>query len=131
MMNLTEMGKELRELKDTKEALEEQVKEINKRITVLATHDIPEEMEEKEIDKITIDGVGTLSVQTKIYANVKKDDRERFHQWLRENGNGEMVVDYVWPATVNAFIKEGLEENREYPDFISVTYVPTASLRRN
>ncbi len=42
MSNLTDMAIELRTLKDRKEALAEETKTINKRITVLTESELPE-----------------------------------------------------------------------------------------
>ena len=130
MTSLSELATELRDLKDQKETLEEQLTAIKARTRAIEVHELPEAMEDKEIDKFTVPDVGTISVKTKVYSSIKKDDRERFYQWLRESGNGDVIVDWVFPGTQNAFIKERIETGQEYPEFCNVSLIPTASLRR-
>ena len=111
--------------------MEEQLTAIKARTRAIEVHELPEAMEDKEIDKFTVPDVGTISVKTKVYSSIKKDDRERFYQWLRESGNGDVIVDWVFPGTQNAFIKERIETGQEYPEFCNVSLIPTASLRRS
>lgn len=128
---LIDMAHDLRNLKDKKEKLEGELSDTNKAIRRLAEQEIPEYMEENEIEKISIDGVGTLYTTLKIYANVKKENKEAFYNWLREHGNEDMVQEYVFPATLNAFAKEQLNEGKPLPDdLIEARLYPTATLRR-
>lgn len=130
MSKMTEMAQELRGLKDRKEVLAEEEKTVNKRIKALTEHELPEYMEENEIDKVTIDGVGTIFIQNQVYANVKSDDRPALYEWLRDTGNEALVVDYVFPATLKAFCKEQLNNGKPVPELVTAHYVPTAMLRR-
>jgi len=130
MSKMTEMGQELRTLKDRKEALAEEEKAVNRRIKALTEHELPEYMEDNEIDKITIDGVGTIYIQNNVYASVLSEDREALYMYLRETGNESLVVDYVFPATLKAFCKEQLNNGQPVPAVVKAHYVPTAMLRR-
>lgn len=127
---LTSMVHDLRELKDRKEALEEKLKQINKGIRDLAEQRIPEYMNENEIEKFTVEGVGTCFLTTKVYANVKSEDKDAFFDWLRENGNGDLIKESVHPSTLNAFAKEQLTEGKALPDVLTARLYPTATLRR-
>ena len=127
---MTVMGQELRELKDRKEALATEEKDINKRLKVLTEVELPEYMEEQEIKKITIDGVGTIYVQQQLHTSVKAEDRPAFHAWLRETGNEDMIKEYVFPQSVKAFFKDELENGKPVPDMVSAHKVPTAMLRK-
>jgi uncharacterized protein (DUF342 family) len=127
---LTVMAHELRELKDRKQAISEEQKTINKRLKILTETEMPEYMEEQEIDKVTIDGVGTIYVQVQVYSNVKAEDRPAFYEWLKETGNEDMITEWVFPQSVNSFCKEQLENGKPVPDMVSAHKVPTAMLRR-
>ena len=128
---LTEMAKSLRALKDEKEQLEAKLKEVNGGIRKLAEGDIPEYMEDNEIDKVSIEGVGTIYLSTKVYAHVKAENREPFFEWLREHGNGDLIKETVHPSTLNAFAKEQLSEGHALPDqLIDAKLYQTANLRR-
>ncbi len=130
MSDITVLAKELRGLKDRKEAIAEEEKTINKRIKVLVETELPEVMEAKEIDKISIDGVGTIFIQQQVYANVKADDREALYRELRDTGNGDLICDWVFPATLKAFCKEQLANGKPVPENVTAHFVPTAMLRR-
>lgn len=127
---LTSMVHDLRDLKDRKEQLEDELKSVNGQIRALAEGKIPEYMEENEIEKFSVTGVGTVYVQQKVYANVKADDREAFFHWLRENGSADLIKETVHPSTLNAFAKEQLSEGKELPDVLDARLYPTATLRR-
>jgi hypothetical protein len=132
---MTEKAKEFRALKDKKEKLEADLKGVNKQIVQVETIDLPKLMEDNDIEKFSIEGVGTVYVETETYVNVLKDDRDALYSWLREQGHGTLVKDWVFPQTLAAFVKEqknlAVEEGgHELPEFVKVTEVPTARIRR-
>jgi hypothetical protein len=130
-MSLLEKWKELKKLKKEKEALEEALKVIDSKITTLAVTEIPPLMESSEIDKMTIDEVGTCFIQTKVYASIKKEDQPLVYRWLKKNKHGALIVPYIFPQTLKSFAKEQLEQGKPLHDKLKVTLVPTASIRSN
>lgn len=127
---LTALAKRLRELKDRKDVLAEGLKAVEAEIKDVAEVKLPAAMDDNEVERFTIEGVGSVYQQVKVYAYVKKDDTEKFHTWLRESGHGDLIRDYVFPQTLSSFAKELIEEGGEVPDFINAAKVPTAILRR-
>ena len=128
---LTSMCHDLRDLKNQKEELEAQLKDVNKRIRKLAEQQIPEYMEENEIEKLSVAGVGTVYLTQKVYANVKAENREAFMDWLRETGHEDLIKEQVHPSTLNAFAKEQISEGKELPEVLDARLYPTATLRRS
>lgn len=124
------MVRELRKLKDKKEKVDAQLKELNGQIRTLAEQKIPDYMEEHDIEKHSVKGIGTVYLTTKVYANVKAEDRETFFSWLREHGNGDLIKETVHAQTLNAFAKEQLSEGNALPDVLTARLYPTANLRR-
>jgi hypothetical protein len=135
---MTTAAKKLRALKDEKEATEAKLKALNKDIVVLETVTLPKLMDDNEMESFKIAGVGTIYTTTETYTNVKKEDRAKLYDWLRDNGHGDMIGDWVFPNTLQAFARRQLEDQANYglndgnklPDFIKTTLVPTANLRR-
>ncbi len=127
---LTGLAQRFRELKDQKEAHEETLKAINKELEDLAVNQLPTAMDENEIEKFTVEGVGTIYQQVEVYANVKKENQETFFAWLRENGHGDLVKETVYPQTLKSFAKEQIEAGVDLPDYVTAHKVPTARLRR-
>lgn len=130
MIELTEMVKKLFSLKEEKAHLEALLKTCNKDIKQLAEREIPEMMEENEIEKFSVQGVGTVSVTNKVFAYVKKEHQDEFFQWLRDHGAEDLIRESVHSSTLNSFAKEQLSEGKELPDYMSTTVIPTASLRK-
>jgi hypothetical protein len=127
---LIEAAREFRALKDEKEGLEASEKLVNARIKQLETEIIPQLMDENSIDKFTVEGVGTIFQQVKVYASVKAEFTETFHNWLRENGHDDLIKPTVHPSTLKSFAQEQLEAGEELPEWLTAYKVPTAMLRR-
>lgn len=121
----------MRELKDRKKSLEDELKALNEELTSIETEKLPTCMDDNDVEKFTVPGVGTIYQQVKVYAYVKAEDRERFHDWLRATENGELIKETVHPQTLNAFAKEQLEAGNDLPEWFKASKVPTAMLRRN
>jgi hypothetical protein len=118
-------------LKNKKDELEASLKDVNGVIRTLSEETLPRLMEDLEQDSFRVPNVGTVFLQQKVYANVKADDREKFHAWLRENGHGDIIKETVHPQTLTAFAKEQLGEGKPLPDTVSARFVPTAVIRRS
>ena len=134
--SMTELGKKLAKLKARKKTLEADVTKINIEITKVENVDLPKLMEDTEIDKFSIKGVGTISLGSETYVSVLKDNRPALFKWLREQGHGPLVVDWVFPNTLQAFVKEqleaaSLEGGHELPEYIKVTLMPIARIRKS
>lgn len=131
MSTLTDLAKELSDLKLQKKALEDRVKTCNKQIQAIAVGKLPELMSDLDIPKFVVEGVGTFYLQDKLEVSVLADDRATTYAWLRDNGHKDLVVDYVWPRTLNAWAKEQLNEGGELPETMKATFIPTTALRRS
>src|SRR3990167_1905458 len=103
MPNITELATRLRDLKDQKDEAEDRLKKLNEEIRQIAVEQLPQLMEDQEIEKFTVENVGTIFIRTDIYTSVNEPDREKLHAWLRETGNGAIVREYVFPQTLKAF----------------------------
>lgn len=130
MSRITELGKELADLKAKKTSLEDQLKSVNKQIGALQMGVLPEAMDEADIPKFTIEDVGTIFLQDKINVSILAGDREKVYEWCKANGHEALVVDYIHPSTLNAWAKEQLTNGGELPEQMKATFLPTAVLRR-
>ena len=128
---LVEKARELSDLRDEKNDLEEQLKEVNKKKAVLEIFTIPDMMADLAIDKMTIQGVGTLYTQAGVYAHIKVEDHVRAHTWFRENGHGALVKESVNHNSLKGWVKEQFAEGKEVPDYFNAKPTTTARIRRN
>lgn len=130
MSTLTDLAKELADLKAQKTEAEALVKTLNKQIIAVAVGKMPELMRDLEIPKFVVEGIGTFYIQDKLAVSVLADDREEVYQWCRDNGHETLIVNHIWPNTLNAWAKEQLTEGQPLPDKMTATFIPTTMLRR-
>jgi hypothetical protein len=128
---ITSLGFSLREAKDRKESLEAALKEVNKEIKEIAEIKLPGIMQNQEIDSVRIPGVGTIFLKQDVHVSINEGMKEGAYGWLAENGHGDMIKDYVHPATLKAWAKEQLENNMPIPEEIRAYYATVAQLRRS
>jgi hypothetical protein len=106
------------------------LKAVNKSIVQVEQVELPKLMEDLDEEKFSVPGIGTVYLQTKLYVNVLKDDREKLQEWCHENGHEALIVPTIHPATLQAFAKEQLEAGKPLPDYVKATFIPTAVIRR-
>lgn len=128
--NLEELVSALRELKDRKEALEEDLKVVNKKISYYADYLLPEVMEEQGLSSFKVPKIGSITLGEKVYASVKADNRGDFFEWLRATGNDALITEQVHPQTLTAFVREQLQNGSELPDAVTFQVKKIATLRR-
>lgn len=127
---LTNLARRFRELKDRKESLNAELKELGEELKKIEVELLPQAMDENDIEKFTVEGVGTVYTQVKVYAYVKVEDQQQFFGWLREEGHDPLIKESVAPGTLNKFVQDQLEEGVDLPEFIHATKIDTAMLRR-
>lgn len=97
------------QLKNLKEELEKQLKQIQK------TYDITEEnlfnlMFDLDIQSIEIEG---KKVYRKINQYPRIINQEEFFTWLRDNGFAELIKETVNPKTLGSWYKEYTSQNED------------------
>lgn len=128
---LHEFARELRGLTDEIAVQEAATKTLKHRRDELKKHVLPEAMELAEIDSFKVEGVGTIFLKQQVFSSILKEDRPRWYDWLRANGLEDLIVEWVFPQTQKAFVKERLESGDELPDFLNATFAQEVQLRRS
>jgi hypothetical protein len=128
---ITLLCKKLFAAKAEKARLEENLKAVNAQILQLATQELAKLMIDGEIELHKVKGLGSVYMSDEFFASVLKDDRPKLYEWMRNNGHGDIIVDWVFPQTLTAFAKEMAEKNEPLPEFVKVAYIPTAKTRRS
>lgn len=124
-----EGGKLLFELRALKQELEDKLKIVNKQKTLLEEHTLPTLMADAEIEKVTIEGHGTLSTQSKVRAYILVDDIFEAHQWFKDNGHGSLIKESVHHATLKAWCKERMEDGQDVPEILHAKPYTIARIR--
>lgn len=85
-----------------------------------------ERMERGELKQVvTVDAAGrrtTLYLKACTYVGLLKQDREALKEWLKANGQGEIVKEEVNAKTLAAHVSELLKEGGEVPPMVKVTH---------
>jgi len=95
---IREMDKEVKELKKQRKELEASIIDL---------------MNASMIDKVSVKGVGTISVQTKAYVNIKKATEEDAFELLKKMDAGYLIKPTVNANTFKSWWNEENERRRK------------------
>jgi hypothetical protein len=130
-MSLVELAHAMSTVQGRKDALEEQLKVVNKEFDFLRITKIPSKMEEEGVNLINVTGIGRVSLTADMHVSVKADRRPEFFVWLRDNGRGDLVQENINPSTLKAAVKKMFREGEEIPDqLLNVSPFTRASITR-
>ena len=124
--NLSQMGEQLKKLKQEMIEAETIAEQKKKAYEHYANVVIPQEMFSAGVDSIGLASGGILSIKHNFYCQPNKnaEDRKKIVEWLRSNGGGHIVEH---DASVSAEDMDKLEQNGI--PFIENTSVNTAKLK--
>lgn len=111
---ILEIANLYRELRDKKDALNAELKELQEQI-YQTEKVLSEEMINNEVQKFTLDGY-TYYLNTRTKASPFAEFKQEVYQWLKDNGYGDLVYETVNANTFSAFVsKDLLAETDELP----------------
>lgn len=114
-----------------KEALEEQLKEINKEYDFLRLNLIPNRFEEEGIEGLKVEGIGRVSLTGDMYVSLVKEHRDEAYQFFRDLNMGDLIQETINSSTLKAAIKGMIKKGEEIPEeFVKVTPFTRASITR-
>lgn len=126
LKHLSEMGEQLKKLKEKQIAAEAAAEQAKKEYEHYAKVVIPSEMHSCGVNSISLATGGVLSLKHNFYCQPNKnlEDRRKIVEWLRANNGGHLVEHN---ATVSAEDMDKLDENGI--PFIENTNVNTNKLK--
>ena len=128
---LTDLVHAMSTLQNRKEALEAQLKLINKEYDFLRITKVPAKMEEDGVDRISVTGIGRVSLTADMHVSIKADQKEQFFEWLRDNGRGDLLQENVNPSTLKAAVKGMFKSGEEVPEqLLNVSPFTRAAITR-
>ena len=90
-------------------------KALTKELDEIRLKLIPDLMNEEGIRTVTFDGIGRVQLAADLYVSII-GNKEETYEWMKDNGYGGVVVEYIHPSTLKATIKEGMKAGREFPE---------------
>lgn len=116
-MDLFIIADDLVRYRDQKKEIEEALKEINTLITETEEQMVAA-MVEEEMQNFTRNGKQfILTVRT--HANAKAGMMPKVCDWMKDNALGDMVKESIHPQTLQAWVKEQIEEAGALPEELS------------
>lgn len=128
---LPELVKELREWTDKKKALDAEVEVAKSMIHKIAVLRLPSLMDKLGQDDFNAPGYGRVELNNEVYAHVNKEHEDAFFEFLREQGEGDLIKESVHHKTLNGWAEGVLgdpERAALLPDYVNITEIPTAKL---
>jgi predicted nuclease with TOPRIM domain len=104
-----ELADRLRELREAKQATEQELKAINDEIDEV-DYRLSELMAETETQNFTRSGI-MFYLTTKTRASAMADRKDELFSALKSEGYGELVTETVNANSLSAFVKEQITEN--------------------
>jgi hypothetical protein len=130
-MSVVELIESMYSLQQRKEAIEDQLKAINKEYDFLRITKVPQKMEDEGIERLSVAGVGRVSLTADMHVSIKASQRERFYEWLRDNGRTDLLQETINPSTLKAAVKGMYKSGEEVPeDLLNVSPFTRASITK-
>lgn len=114
-------------LRETKEGLEEALKQATAAYDDVRKRRLPEKMQ--ELGLVGPDGKGgfthstgaKIHLRVEVWAYVKKEYQDETYTWLKENGHGDLIKETVHPQTLRAFAKDRIQDGEPLPPGITTS----------
>ena len=116
-MELFATADTLADLRDQKKKAEDALKEINERIAQ-TEEQLVAAMVEEEMQNFTRNG-RQFVLTSRTYANAKAGMMPAICDWMKGHELGDMVKESVHPQTLQAWVKEQIEEVGALPEDLS------------
>ena len=113
-MDLFIIADDLVRYRDQKKEIEEALKEINTLITETEEQMVAA-MVEEEMQNFTRNGRQFI-LTNRTYANAKAGMMPAVCVWMKDNALGDMVKESIHPQTLQAWVKEQIEEAGALPE---------------
>lgn len=114
---LMEYAKQLKSYRETKDLLENDLKDIRTKIDELQVKFI-ELMELHDLQNFSIKDLGTFYLSSDIYPKVT--DQDALFEDLRNSGYDSLIKETVHAGTLKAHIKERLADKNSLPNGIEI-----------
>lgn len=95
LSNVSALASKIIQMEDKVRYLEEELKDSKKKLLELTDQDLPAAMEEINMESFTLSDGSEVKVVPTYGGTIRAEDRPQAHQWLRENGYGDLVKNTI------------------------------------
>ena len=93
LKNVAETAENIKQKEDEVFQLEEKLKQAKKDLLKMTDEDLPMLMEEINLESFTLSDGSKVNISPTYGGTIKVDDRPQAHQWLRDNGFGDLIKE--------------------------------------
>lgn len=95
LSNVSALASKIIQMENKVKFLEEELKTSKKELMELTDQDLPAAMEEINMESFTLSDGSEVKVVPTYGGTIRADDRPQAHQWLRDNGYGDLVKNTI------------------------------------
>ena len=95
LSNVSDLASKIIQMENKVSFLEEELKSSKKQLLELTDQDLPAAMEEINMESFTLSDGSEVKVVPTYGGTIRADDRPQAHQWLRDNGYGDIVKNTI------------------------------------
>lgn len=117
-------------LRDTVRDLATKMTALQKHVDALSMELLPTMFNNQNVKSIKVEGVGNVTINDRWSASMIH--KEKALEWLRETGNGGIIIETVNSQTLGAFAKDELRTGKPLPpEIFKVSTAPYVSIRQS
>jgi hypothetical protein len=130
--NLIDLITHYAELREVTEAIKKTRKALDDLEDHMSHEDVPDAFRRSSIKTVNIDNIGRVTVSHKWGCSIADGKKPESFEWLRQSGNGGIIIETVNAQTLAAFAKAEVESHgRELPsDLFTTTLRPYTSITK-
>jgi len=115
--NLTheDLGREMEKVRKALDTAKDKKTKIQKQYDYLTKNALPRVMEEAGISSFKLKSGKGILVKDEMYVSSRKEQQPELFQWMRDNGNGDLVIETINSSTLKSFIGKSIKDGKEYP----------------
>ena len=95
LSNVSDLASKIIQMENKVSFIEEELKSSKKQLLELTDQDLPAAMEEINMESFTLSDGSEVKVVPTYGGTIRADDRPQAHQWLRDNGYGDIVKNTI------------------------------------
>ena len=95
LSSVAETAENIKQKEDEVFQLEEKLKQAKKDLLKMTDEDLPMLMEEINLESFTLSDGSKINITPTYGGTIKVDDRPQAHQWLRDNGFGDLIKNSI------------------------------------
>ena len=95
LSSVAETAEIIKQKEDEVFQLEEKLKQAKKDLLKMTDEDLPMLMEEINLESFTLSDGSKINITPTYGGTIKVDDRPEAHQWLRDNGFGDLIKNSI------------------------------------